>query len=163
MSGSAAVVLKSRSQAGPWIFAAVFLGLAAIFVGGSLGSEPKDLPWIPVALFLSLSCVAVATSRVTCDATGIRYRLFRTTRVPAPEVMAITVESRVSSSGRKNVLLVVERASGKPIRLVGTTMRDNPQNRAAVEANADAMRSALGLPGSGGSTPSSIEADAGRT
>ena len=126
------------------------MGLTAAFVAGSLGRYHKDLPWIPPAVLLAFVCVAVATSRVTCDASGIRYRLFRTVRVPAAEVRAITVKSQLShGSGRRSVLVVVERKTGKPIRLVATAMWDKPQNRATVEANADAMRAALGLPGSG--------------
>jgi hypothetical protein len=123
------------------------LVLVAIFVDGGLGDEPKDLPWIPLAVLLCLLMVAAANSQVTCDPDGIRYRLFRTVRVPAAEVRAITVESKLSqSSGRRNMFLVVERTTGKPIRCLGTAMRDKPQNRATLEASADAMRAALGLP-----------------
>ncbi len=150
MSEPSTVVLKSKSRGGAGFFAVVFLGLAAIFVVGGLGKERKDLLWIAPAVLLSLLCVAVATSRVICDPSGIRYRLFRTVRVPAAEVTAITVESKLSqSSGRRNVTIVVERTTGKPIRLVGTAMRDKPQNHSTLEASADAMRATLGLPVSG--------------
>jgi hypothetical protein len=141
------VVLKSTSRGAAWCLAAVFLGLAAIFVAGGLGDYPKDLPWIPPAVLMGVLCVAVANSQVTCDPNGIWYRLFRTVRVPAAEVRAITVESKLSrSSGRTNLFLVVEPRTGKPIRCLGTAMRDKPHNRATLEASADAMRTALGLP-----------------
>jgi hypothetical protein len=141
------VVLKSTSRGAAWFFAAVFLGLAAIFVAGGLGDSPKDLPWIPLVVLMCLLCVAVANSQVTCDPNGIRYRLFRTVHVPAAEVRAITVESKLSqSSGRTNLLLVIERRTGKPIRCLGTAIRDKPQKRATLEASADEMRAALGLP-----------------
>jgi hypothetical protein len=150
MSERTTFVLRSKSQRGAWLFAVVFMGPTAIFVVGGVGKHPNDLLWIAPAVLLSLLCIAVATSRVTCDANGIRSRLFRTVRVAAAEVTAITVESQLSqSSGRRNVFLVVERTTGKPIRLMGTAMRDKPQNRATLEANADAMRAVLGLPGSG--------------
>jgi hypothetical protein len=148
MSERSTVVLKSKSQGGAWVGTVAFLGVTAAFVAGSLGKYHKDLPWIPPAVLLTLLFVAVATSRVTCDANGIRYRLFRTVRVPVAEVRAITVQLS-QGSGRRSVLVVVERHTGKPIRLVATAMWDKPQNRAKVEANADAMRAALGLPGSG--------------
>jgi hypothetical protein len=143
----APVVLKSVSRGAAWCFAAIFLGLSAIFVANGLGDTPKDLPWLALVVPMCLLCAAVANSQVTCDPNGIRYRLFRTVRVPAAEVKAITVESKLSqSSGRKNLILVIERRTGKPIRCLGTAMRDKPQNRATLEASADAMRGALGLP-----------------
>jgi hypothetical protein len=141
------VLLKSVSRGLAWSLAVVFLGLAAIFVAGGLGDTPKDLPFIPPAVLLCLLMVAVANSQVTCDQNEIRYRLFRTVRIPAVEVRAITVESKVSqSSGRKNLFLVIERRTGKPVRCLGTAMRDKPQNRTTLEARVDAMRAALGLP-----------------
>lgn len=139
-------VLKSRSRGGAWFFAAIFLGLAVIFLVAGLGNYPKDLAYVPVAVLLMLVCGAAATTQVTCDADGLRSRMFRTVRVPASDITAINVESRLSqSSGRKNVLVVVERTSGKPIRLVATAMRDKPENRAKLEANANTIRELLGL------------------
>jgi hypothetical protein len=114
------VVLKSTTRGAGWFFAAIFLGLAAIFVAGSLGDTPKDLPWIPLVVLMCVLCVAVANSQVTCDQNGVRYRLFRTVRVPAADVTAITVESKLSqSSGRTNLILVIERRTGKPVRCLG--------------------------------------------
>ena len=141
------VVLKSVSRGPAWFFAAVFLGLSAIFVANGLGDNPKDLPWLALAVPLCLLCAAVANSQVTCDQNGIRYRLFKTVRIPVAEVTALRIDSKLSqSSGRTNLILVIERRAGKPIRCLGTAVRDKPQSRATLEASAQAMRGALGLP-----------------
>jgi hypothetical protein len=87
----------------------------------------------------------IAVARVTCDRTGLDYRkLFRSRRVLANEVTAVTVKS-VPGGGYRRVRINIECHRQRPVKLVRLQRRDTPHNFVQSEADAQAIRQALGL------------------
>ncbi len=131
-------------QVGAWAFTAfgVIFGLSAV-AGGDLLAE------ILMGLF-GLLCVlsgpGAAITRLTCDPSGLRYRtLWRTTRVSASDVTAVTTRS-VPGYGRKRIRIDIERQSGDALKLTALQRQETPTNLLKSEADADAIRHALGEP-----------------
>jgi hypothetical protein len=95
-------------------------------------------------LFIALIGVSIVIARLECDRTGLTYRGLRTVRFSASDVSSVSVKS-IAGYAYRRLRIDVNRKNGRPLKLTRFQRGDNAKNRATAEADADAIRQALGL------------------
>lgn len=121
------------------MFGALF-GLSAL-AGNDLGGE---IAMGAAGLVFALVGIATATARAKCTRHGLTIRSLRSRFVPSTEVTSVDVSDTDFGYGQR-VRIVIRRRGGRSLKPSALTRYDTKRNRERANADAEAIRCALGL------------------